>query len=207
MTPALFAAVLARLEAAGFAKDDIAWSETVGPPMDADGFAGEAIFVICNSGMKNTVARLIYDRVMPELRDGGSAFEVFKHPGKAAAMDQIWKDRFKLFDVFRHIETDELRLSFCESLPWIGGITKFHLAKNFGVNVAKPDVHLERLAKVYGVTPQALCVQLAAVTGYRAATIDLLLWRACAEGILDGHTGQLRPPKPAHKPASQMALL
>ena len=66
-----------------------------------------------------------------------------------------------------------------------------HLAKNCGLNLAKPDRHLEKLAARAGVTTQALCDRLAAETGYRAATIDTILWRACATGALNPDTGAI----------------
>lgn len=172
--------------------EELEWSENVKPPTSAKDFAWEAIFVICNSGMKHTIATQIYDRVQTELGDGGVAFNVFKHPGKAAAIDRIFADRFKLYEAYMALETDELRLSFLESLPWIGGITKYHLAKNFGVDVAKPDVHLQRLADQEGVTAQQLCERLAAESGHRVATVDLVLWRACAIGLINSRTGEIR---------------
>lgn len=187
-----FRRIEAALHEAGFAADDIAWAEGCCPPADAEEFASEAIFVICNSGMKNTVARGIYDRVMPLLRAGRSAREGFGHPGKASAIDNIWARRQELFDGFMSASD---KLAFCGALPWIGGITKYHLAKNFGADVAKPDVHLQRLADHYRTTPQALCEDLARATGYRVATVDTLLWRAAANGIID--TRALRQPEPA----------
>ena len=75
--------------------------------------------------------------------------------------------------------------------------TKYHLAKNCGADVAKPDVHLQRLAEAHGTTVHDLCADLASRTGYRIATIDLVLWRACANGVLDARTARLRPWPPA----------
>jgi hypothetical protein len=169
-------------------QDDISWSENIKPPADADDFASEAIFVICNSGMKNTIAVKIFAKVMAAIQGGVSAFAVFGHPGKAKAIDGIWRDREALLVGYR-TATD--KIEFCASLPWIGSITKYHLAKNFGADVAKPDVHLQRLADREGVTAQALCERLASATGYRTATVDVLLWRACANGILNSRTGQM----------------
>jgi hypothetical protein len=57
-------------------------------------------------------------------------------------------------------------------------------SENLGADVAKPDVHLNRLAEAERVTAQELCERLAKETGYRAATVDLILWRACANGII-----------------------
>lgn len=170
------------------AVDDIAWSEGLLPPTDPDDFALEAIFVICNSGMKNTVARRIFEKCRDELFRGGNVRSVFGHVGKADAINGIWAGRSELF---KHYHAAEDKLAFCASLPWIGNITKYHLAKNFGADVAKPDVHLQRLADHEGTTAQALCERLAMATGYRAATIDVVLWRACANGVLNSRTGSL----------------
>jgi len=156
-------------------------SENIEPPTTGKQLAAEAIYVICNSGMSNRTAVGIFERCMAALRAGRSAKTVYGHPGKSAAIDEIWRKRRSLIHEFR--ETDDV-IAFCARLPWLGPITKFHLAKNLGVNVAKPDVHLNRLAKPEGVTAQQLCERLASETGYRAATIDLILWRACADGII-----------------------
>lgn len=159
----------------------IKWSEDIRAPRNAAHFASEAIYVICNSGMSNRIAVPIFESCMLALRKGKSATTVFGHPGKAEAIDRIWKHRRSLFRKLR--ETDDL-IAFCAELPWVGPITKFHLAKNLGADVAKPDVHLNRLAEPSGETAQELCDRLAKETGYRAATIDLILWRACADGII-----------------------
>ena len=175
------------------ALEDVAWSENVSAPTSAEGFAAEAIYVICNSGMKFEIARRIYDKVMVVLRHGESAAVAFGHEGKAGAIDHIWQSRDELFREFnRTPECD--RIEWLGELPWIGDITKFHLAKNFGVDCVKPDVHLARLAKACDTDPDALCDRLADATGYRKATIDLIVWRACATGVIDSHTGALLPP-------------
>ena len=189
-----FLDIVEALRLAGFADDDIQWSENCGPPENARAFAREAVFVICNSGMKATIARQIFLRVIQALSRGDSAFTVFKHPGKAGAIDQIWFEREQHFASYQAAED---KLEFCASLPWIGAITKYHLAKNFGVQVAKPDVHLQRLADREGCTAQALCERLARESGYKVATVDVLLWRACATGVIDSRTGRISLPNTA----------
>lgn len=177
----------------GFADDDIAWSEGCKPPENADEFALEVVYVICNSGMNNKVARGIYERCRFLLRSGKTVKgNILGKSGKAAAIDQIWRDRAELYARYMTRSTDERRLAFLADLPWIGGITKFHLAKNFGVDCVKPDVHLQRLAAWHRTTPQALCDALAKETGLKSRTIDVLLWRACAEGVMNSHTGQIK---------------
>ena len=169
---------------------DVAWSEAILAPESPEDFAQEAIYVICNSGMKHTIARRIYEKVAGALANGDPAGSVFGHAGKATAIDFIWRHRAYLFSRFRELTTDDARLDWLgATLPWIGDITKFHLAKNFGVDCVKPDVHLVRLADAWATTPDELCSTLAAAAGYRKATIDLILWRACATGVLDSRTG------------------
>ena len=138
--------------------------------------------------MRSTVAGRIFRKVRDALIGGRSAGAVFGQRGKASAIDAIWRDRRALLAGYTAAED---KLEWCASLPWIGGITKYHSAKNLGADTAKPDVHLRRLAAVHGTDVQALCEDLAERTGYRVATVDVLLWRACAEGVIDSRTATL----------------
>lgn len=160
----------------------IEWSESIQPPVSAEEFAKEAIYVICNSGMAVTVGAPVAKRCIARLQEGGSAAEVFGHPGKRQAIDDIWHDRAKHFGAFQAASS---KLEFLQSLPWIGTVTRYHLAKNLGADEAKPDVHMERLARRDRTTTRTLCKRLARKTGYRVATIDSILWRACADGLLN----------------------
>ena len=160
----------------------IDWTEGLSPPDSADEFAEQTIYVICNSGMANTVARVIYDRCMDALRNGDSVTEVFRHPGKSLAIDAIWRERDRHF--FEYLSADD-KVAALRALPWIGDITALHLAKNFGADVAKPDVHMERLARAEVTTTEELCARLSTETGFRAATVDTILWRACALKVLN----------------------
>lgn len=169
--------------------DDIAWAEALTPPPTAEVFALETVFVICNSGMRYTVARGIFERCGQALATGTPVFDVFKHPGKAAAIEHVWAQRGRLHREF--LATDD-RLAYLATLPWIGSITKYHLGKNLGLDVAKPDVHLQRMADREGCTAQELCERIARATGLRVATVDTVLWRACADGWIDSRTGELR---------------
>ncbi|GAA4746958.1 hypothetical protein GCM10023264_10800 [Sphingomonas daechungensis] len=162
--------------------EDVQWAEQIGQPADAREFAGIAINVVCNSGMKFSIAREIFGRCMAALEQSGSVRGVFGHPGKAQAIEVIWSERQCLFDQFHAAED---KLAFCEALPWVGPITKYHLAKDLGLDVAKPDVHLARLARRDRISVQRMCSRLARQANLRVATVDTILWRACATGILD----------------------
>jgi hypothetical protein len=128
----------------------IEWSENIPPPRTCRHFASAAIYVIAASGLRVTLAKEIHRRCMRALRKGKLATSVFGHPGKAAAMDRIWDKRKILFKLWRHIRDDKEKVIFCGELPFVGEITKFHLAKNLGVNTIKPDVHMDRLARAEG---------------------------------------------------------
>lgn len=158
------------------------WTESIDPPASGDDFAEQAIYVICNSGMRYIVAGPIFERCMVALRSGASATTVYGHPGKSRAIDDIWRDRD---DIFVGYQSADDKLAYCQALPWIGPVTKYHLVKNLGVDTAKPDVHLVRLAKRDKTTPLKLCQHLSKHTGRRIATVDTTLWLACAEGILN----------------------
>jgi hypothetical protein len=170
----------AALRQAGYG-ETIDWSQNVQPVTTAEEFAAEAIYVICNSGMSNKVAAPIAVRCLVALAASASATTVFGHPGKSAAIDAIWQQRDELFS--RYLAEND-KVPFLSELPWIGPVTKHHLAKNLGADTAKPDVHLERLARRDRTTTHKLCLRLARQTGYRVATIDTILWRACADGLL-----------------------
>ena len=181
MTPSRYQELRAAVISAGY-ESEIEWSQTVCAPKTADDFAGEAIWVILCSGMKAQVARIIEGRVRNLIRAGKPIKgNVLGRSGKAGAIDLIWRDREALFTAFTSAAD---KVQFCLTLPWIGNITKWHLAKNLGVDCGKPDIHLSRVAAHYGTTPDALCSAIAAATGDRIATVDLVIWRACNLGII-----------------------
>lgn len=182
MTPELYWAY--RQKVAEHYERDIDWSEALSianakRELSADLFALEIAFVICNSGMKATIAGPIYNRVRDALREGRSATSAFGHAGKAKAIDDVWRDRERLLAEFLAAED---KVAWCETLPWVGKITKYHLAKNLGVDCAKPDRWLVRVAEAAGETVDQLCARLAAATGDRVATVDYVIWRACERG-------------------------
>ena len=184
ITPDAYLGIRAMLFDAGY-HAEWEWAQTVVEPETPEALACEYAWVVINSGMRNTVARKIMDRVWPVVTAGGSAHAAFGHRGKAQAIDDGWRRRVARLEEFRAAGAEPAdRVAWCGTLPWIGDITKWHLAKNLGVDCAKPDRWLVRLAAVAGETVDGLCRRLAAATGDRVATVDLVLWRACALGLL-----------------------
>jgi hypothetical protein len=68
-----------------------------------------------------------------------------------------------------------------KTLPYIADVLKYHLARNIGFNVIKPDVHIKRLAKYYGLDPFEMCEMLSESTGLPRHTVDSILWRAAQQ--------------------------
>ena len=176
-----FRRIEAAVRTAGFA-NEIKWSENIVAPADAEDFAQHAIYVIINSGFRTSVAVLVHERCMHALTKRRPLSKAFRHERKVSAIRTIWRDRSALYQAF--LAADD-KLDFCETLPFVGPVTRYHLAKNLGVDTAKQDLHLDRLARRDETTAAKLCGRLARKTGYRTATVDTILWRACVEGILD----------------------
>lgn len=179
-------------------KDDWNWSQTLRPPVDADSFAAECILVICASGFKAEAARVTERRVHEALAQGRTACDVFPTSGKGRAIDAIWARRDEYFAQFeeclaRKYSAEQLLAWIAASLPYVGGkILRYHTAKNFAVDLVKPDRWLCRLSGVDEArsptetfpASMELCAPLAAATGDRIATVDVVLWRACSRGVL-----------------------
>lgn len=170
------------------AERDVAWQESVREPTTTDAFAYDIIFVICNSGMTNSTATKIFHRIVRVLNRGRSSRTVFKHEGKCKAIDRIWRDRYQLFAMYWGAPD---KLAFIAELPFIGPITKYHVAKNFGLPYAKPDLHIQRLADLEGSCPHEMCERLGKRLGLKASTVDIVLWRACATGLMNSRTGEI----------------
>lgn len=208
MTPEHYLEIRTAVVAAGYA-DEIEWAEGLQPPSCPVAFALELGWVVVNSGMRFRVADGLWrgDKargrigIAALLQAGRSAGEEFRHAGKVAALDHLWQHREVLLGEFLSIATDDARIDWLGSLPWIGPITRYHGAKNLGVDTAKPDRHLARLAgrpdwataKITDLYPavMALCRPLAEASGDRIATVDMVLWRAAELGIVNTRTMEL----------------
>jgi hypothetical protein len=168
---------------AGFG-DDITWAENIGECQSADDFALEHCFVVCNSGMRAKTACGIFNKVKDALTQSRPLSEVFGHKHKCYSIQHVYDNRHELYRRYMEIEGDEAKLAFLRTLPHIGDITKFHLFKNFGGIVAKPDRHLERIAAHYETTTADLCAALAAQSGDKVPTVDSVIWRAASLEII-----------------------
>ena len=162
-------------------EQDIIWSEDVKKCDNSIDFRNEYIWVICNSGMKAQIAEKIFERILNAHYNSKDISKVFGHEGKVKAIKSMIREHKAVFS--QYLKSND-KLSFCESLSWIGKITKYHLAKNLGENFIKPDRHLVRIAKTYDTDAFKLCENLSEITGDRLHTVDVVLWRAANLGLI-----------------------
>ena len=127
--------------------------------------------------MKNQVAEKIFDRWHNSYRDP----QVIGHPGKRKAVREALDKKWEwLHHIKDELNNDSDRLEYIGTLPFMGPITKYHLARNIGLDVAKPDRHLTRLAGKYGFPGvQEMCRYISERTSERIGAVDVILWRYC----------------------------
>lgn len=170
-----------RITEAGYG-DDVAWAQSVGACPDAESFAREHAFVVCNSGMRAQVALGIFRRVWEAIGDGRPIDDtVFRHKAKRAAIAHVFEHRQRLFG--EYVAADD-KLAYLGTLPHIGAVVRYHLYKNLGGDTCKPDRHLVRIANEYETTPDALCRRLSDESGDRIGTVDVVIWRAANLGFV-----------------------
>lgn len=166
---------------AGF-EEDIIWAENIQECASAHDFAREHCFVVANSGMKAQIAVKIFRRCWSALTENQPIDDtIFRNKPKRKAMQFVYNNRERLFDEFR-LASD--KITYLKTLPYIGEIIVYHLAKNFGVECCKPDRHLIRIAGGKNKTPEEICRSLANITGDKIATVDSVIWRAANLGLI-----------------------
>ncbi len=155
-------------------------------------FLREAAWVVLSAAMADSVVRRVFHQVSEAFLGWRSAADisdqreccvarartVFRNERKLRAIARIAESvAASGFDTFKNqLETGGPAM--LQTLDFIGPVTCFHLAKNIGMDVVKPDRHLMRAATAARVNdPGELCYAIAGVTGDRLATIDLVFWR------------------------------
>lgn len=215
---------------AGF-EAEVAWQENAcWTPLTEHRFLSEAAWVVLSSGMRESVVRAVFPAI-------AAAFAGFSTASEAAAA--VKKGRTKALRVFRHAgkidaiiaivaHVNDIGLAavshrlacegatYLRTLPYIGPVTVYHLAKNLGQDVAKPDRHLVRIAHACGYNdPQILCRQLGDFVGDPVPVVDIVLWRfaTLVKNYVD-IIAQKRPSIPrslplelARKPAKPVSLV
>ncbi len=173
--------------------EEIAWQESQDfLAVGETDFLREAAWVILNAGMREAVVRDRFPAlstafanwtsanaiVANEARCRRAALRLFAHEGKIDAIlslsRKVSKEGFDQIKSRIALEGAEYLASF----DFIGPVTCYHLAKNLGLDVVKPDRHLVRVARRTGFrTPSDLCRAISVRTGDRLAVVDIVIWR------------------------------
>jgi hypothetical protein len=178
--------------AAGFGWE-IVWQRT----RAAAGFSEpdllrEAAWVILSAGMRESVIRskfpaisksFLHWRAATDIVHAAescfhSALQHFGHESKIRAICSVAElvnaKGFKT--VVEEIQANPF--TALQQFPFIGPVTTFHLAKNLGIRVAKPDRHLSRLAASCGYADtHTLCTDISEFIGDPVDVVDVVLWR------------------------------
>ncbi len=178
--------------AAGFGQE-VVWQRTVSlKSLTEIQFLSEVAWVILSAGMKEAIVRKKFPDISRAFFFWESAQKIrkcakdcfrtsiktFNHPKKINAIIDVARRTDAVgFDQLR-VEIVNAPLETLQQFPFIGPVTVFHLAKNIGVPVAKPDRHLKRLACACGFTDvQDFCHVIANQVGDGIPEIDIVLWR------------------------------
>ncbi len=146
-----------------------------------DSFLKEYIWVVVNSGMKNQVAEIIFHKIIYAINNDINILNFFKNKSKVDAINFV---KNNLNAIYREFKTTEDKISYLESLPQIGPITKYHLARNLGIDIFKPDRHLVRIANERSISVEELCGTISNQSGDKIGIVDLVLWRCGNLGLL-----------------------
>jgi len=178
--------------AAGYG-DEILWQRSLRTEeLTERTFLKECAWVILSSGMRESVVQQKFPHISEAFFHWSSAEEIvchhdrcvssalalFRHKGKIEAIAHCARIIYeKGFESLRK-ELTSNPIDALQQFPYIGPATSFHIAKNIGFSVAKPDRHLCRFAELSGYqSPSDLCKALADYIGDPIAVVDIVLWR------------------------------
>jgi len=163
----------------------------------------EAAWVILCSGFREAAVRKRFDYVSLCFCDWESAIEItesrrecietafpsFRNEAKlnaiAAVAERVCSYGFEdMRTRIAHGPIAEL-----QAFPFVGPITSWHLAKNLGLDVAKNDRHLARIAVNHGFSDaHDICEILSDATGEPRSVIDTVLWRYASLNAASSNT-------------------
>lgn len=172
---------------------EIDWQESITfEDISESQFLSEAAWVVLCSGMHEKVIRNCFANVSICFLEWESSAEIvenkkycieyalryFNNKRKIDAIANITEIIYQQgFENFKEI-VKEAPVETLKSLPYIGPITSYHLAKNIGLSFAKADRHLARISKGFGFDcVQEFCNRISQISGDAIQVVDVVLWR------------------------------
>jgi hypothetical protein len=174
-------------------KEELLSVERSPDEMSESEFLRELAWVILSAGMAELVVRSKFADISSSFLEWRSARSIseraeecvanalcyFRHEGKIRAIASA-AGTLSAAPSFEDLKGKILRdpIRELQSFAYIGPITAFHIAKNMGVAVAKPDRHLARLAQSSGFeSVEDFCGSIARFLGEDIRRVDSVLWR------------------------------
>lgn len=179
------------------------------PVLNAEEFAFEVFYVILASGFRQKVAKRKFLEIEAFIKSGGGVvnvenlMKIFGSKPKMSALVKVWENRLSYRDGFYNLSELSEKMEFLKTIPFIGEITKNHLARNLGINEVKYDLWIRRLGVALGgevsdgvvanegslsEVEKKLCDDMfddiSKMTGYPVGYVDVVLWKACQIGLL-----------------------
>lgn len=155
-------------------------------------FLREGAWVILNSGMKESIIRKYFQELSfcffewesaSKINESKAfcyetAINIFNNARKILAIIDMSSRICDLgFDKLKE-NLEKTPIEFLQTFDQIGPVTSYHLAKNLGLQIAKPDRHLVRLSNFLGFEDvQDLCSSIAKNSGDTVPVVDIVLWR------------------------------
>jgi hypothetical protein len=155
-------------------------------------FLQEIAWVILASGLNDKVVQVKFPFIKKSMLEFKSAnlivenkiecfdnaIQQFNHSGKINAIiraaEKLAIESFEKVKSF--IDSDGIK--YLKTFNYIGDVTSYHLAKNIGLNFAKPDRHLSRMSIALGFSsPAELCKRISDEFEEKMSIVDLILWR------------------------------
>jgi hypothetical protein len=176
----------------GYEKE-ISWQSNINfEDLTEECFLKQIAWVILSSGMKEQIIRKIFPEIAKSFFNWKSIKKIVEN--KESCYNnaiQIFKNKRKILSIIKSAEKIN-RINFLEfkksikkdpidiliSFPFIGPVTAYHLAKNIGIDVAKPDRHLVKIAKLEGYKDvQRFCSDISEISGDSIPVVDIVFWR------------------------------
>lgn len=174
-------------------RDEILWqSNLCFDDLDESTFLREIAWVILTCGMKEAIIRDRFEAISScffhwssalkitcnREKCETSALKIFHNKQKISAIidaaDQV--NAMGFGKLKKKIQSNPV--TFLQTFDYIGPVTVYHLAKNIGLPVAKPDRHLVRIAQQenYGDV-QSFCGEVSRLSGDSVPVVDIIFWR------------------------------
>jgi endonuclease III len=155
-------------------------------------FFREYAWVVLSSGMSEKVVTKVFPRLSLIFNNWKNpaaihknekaiykrAIRLFNNKGKITALLEMAKYLVnKSISVIIKL-IQEQGVSFLMKFKFLGPATALHLAKNVGLDIAKPDRHLMRISNRFGFAcTNRFCEKISNHTGDKKSVVDIILWR------------------------------